>query len=158
MTLRGRQICSSGLQLFISPLKSHLMQLQQSRRAPASASLDPVFRLTIGTGDTFIARRPISLRAAPKHVQSYSACHFPPESPRRPLAVSNHTTPRSPSKLNIPLWCKLACVAFLQMGGFGTSPPSSSVLAHSLCWHMAASVRGISQLIDISFGSHSAIM
>lgn len=76
MTLRGRQICSSGLQLFISPLKSHLMQLQQSRRAPASASLDPVFRLTIGTGDTFIARRPISLRAAPKHVQSYSADVF----------------------------------------------------------------------------------
>lgn len=44
MTLRGRQLWSSGLQLFISPLKSHLMLLQQSWRPPASVSLDPVFQ------------------------------------------------------------------------------------------------------------------
>lgn len=48
------------------------MLLEQSWRAPASASLDPVFQLTMGTGDTVIARWPISLLAAPKHVQSYS--------------------------------------------------------------------------------------
>lgn len=53
MTLRGRQIRSSGLHLFINPLKSHLMLLQQSCGAPASVSLDPVFQLEIGPGDAF---------------------------------------------------------------------------------------------------------
>lgn len=70
MTLRGRQICSLGLQLFISPLKSHLMLLQQSWRAPASVSLHPVFQSTIGPGETFILRWPTSLRAGPKRCKA----------------------------------------------------------------------------------------
>lgn len=61
-------------------------------------------------------------------------------------------------KVNILQKFKLACVAFLRMTGTGTSHPSTSVLAHSLCWHMAASARSISRLINISFGTHSAIM
>lgn len=103
MTLRGRQICSSGLQLFISPLKSHLMLLQQSWRAPASVSLHPVFQLKIGPGETFISRWPTSLRAGPKSRAKRlngCLCHVPPQSPRRPLAVSNDTPLLSPSQLN----------------------------------------------------------
>lgn len=84
MTLRGRQIRSSGLQLFISPLKSHLMLLEQSRRAPASVRLHPVFRLAIGPGDTFTARWPTSSGGGPRHVRSDPTgelCHFSPKSP-----------------------------------------------------------------------------
>lgn len=41
MTLRGRQICSSGSShvLFINPLKRHLTLLHQSRGAPESTSI-----------------------------------------------------------------------------------------------------------------------